>query len=88
MYLFGVIFIVTSIFILLFKKEKTNKIEENNKSDLKSANTDLSMLQTYKVLYDISKIKAVRMLALILLTVRVSIFISSLIYLIKINNLR
>jgi hypothetical protein len=87
MYLFGAIFIITSFYILLFKKEKNNKIEENNKSDLVSSNTGLSMFETYKVLYNICKIKSVRLLALILLTARVSyISLFHLVYLIRKNK--
>jgi hypothetical protein len=74
MYLFGIIFIVTSFFILFFKKEKANKIEENNKNELITATAGLSMLETYKILYNICKIKSMKMLALILLTVKVSYF--------------
>ncbi len=74
MYLFGIIFIVTSFFILFFKKEKANKIEENSKNELITATAGLSMLETYKILYNICKIKSMKMFAIILLTSEVSFF--------------
>jgi hypothetical protein len=71
MYFFGVIFIATTLFILIFKKEKNNKIEEKNKDDMKHTNAGLTMFETYKIIISIFKIKPIRTLALILLTVKV-----------------
>ena len=62
---------VTAIFILIFKKEKNNKVENKINENLISANARLNVTQTYKAIVSLFKIKSIRLLALILLTVKV-----------------
>ncbi len=74
MYFFGAIFIATTVFILIFKKEKSNKVVVGKDRDSKEdANANLNMMKTYKVLFSLFKIRSIRWLAIVLLTVKIGI---------------
>lgn len=62
MYFFGALFILTTLSIMILKKEKKNEDISDER---------LSLFQTYKTIFDLLKLKPIRLIALVLLTVKV-----------------
>jgi PAT family acetyl-CoA transporter-like MFS transporter 1 len=63
MYIFGALFIITSLVILIFIKENDPHKNENER---------LNLINTYKTIWALLKMKPIQSIALILLTVKVS----------------
>jgi PAT family acetyl-CoA transporter-like MFS transporter 1 len=63
MYIFGALFIITSLAILIFIKENDPHENENER---------LNLINTYKTIWALLKMKPIQSIALILLTVKVS----------------
>jgi hypothetical protein len=75
MYIFGAVFLATSVVIFFFKNEHSkNNLEEIEKDEHdKSAEAQkLSLFHAYKVIWNLLKLKTVRRLVLVFLTVSVS----------------
>lgn len=60
----GVLFIVITILIAIFKKEKDNRLEDDH--------VKLNIVQNYVLLWDILKLPSIRVLAVIMLTAKVN----------------
>ncbi len=79
MLVFGVIFLITTILILLFKKEnnrslcsKAVKDESKTQESMKDIkHSKISMLSTYKMIFSIIKLVPIRKLIFIFLTCKV-----------------
>lgn len=63
MYIFGALFIITALVILIFIKENDPHKNENER---------LNLINTYKTIWALLKMKPIQSIALILLTVKVS----------------
>lgn len=63
MYIFGALFIITALVILIFIKENDPHTNENER---------LNLINTYKTIWALLKMKPIQSIALILLTVKVS----------------
>lgn len=80
MYLFGIVFIVSTTLVLFFKKEKddqnTSESEKQplNKKDI-SLEENLTVSQTYKLMWKILWLGPIQKMILILMTVKVNIVI-------------
>ncbi|XP_016657601.1 acetyl-coenzyme A transporter 1-like isoform X2 [Acyrthosiphon pisum] len=62
-YVFGILFILITTLIAIFKNEKDNKLEEDH--------VKLSIVQNYSLLWDILKLPSIQILALTLLTAKI-----------------
>jgi len=67
-YVWGVLFVVITISIALFKTEKDNRLEDDH--------IKLNIFQNYSLLWDILKLPSIRILAIALLTAKVRIQIN------------
>lgn len=65
MQFFGIVFLVSTTFILLFKKEETN-------DNIETIEDKLTLTETYKLVWDIFTLSSVRKYAFLLLTCRVN----------------
>jgi hypothetical protein len=77
MYIFGCVFLLTSILIYFFKNEHSpNNFEEMAKNELEvnSKAQNLSIYHAYEIIWSLLKLKSVRRLALVFITANVSIF--------------
>ena len=63
---FGIIYIITTTLILIFKKETENKDEQEPEQD------QLSLLDSYKTVFKIFSLMPIRKLAFLLFTIRVN----------------
>lgn len=68
MQFFGALFLITTTFVLVFKREKETTSSESSIED------SLTLTQTYKLVWKIFNLKSVRQLSFILLTMKVSPF--------------
>jgi len=62
----GILFILITTLIAIFKKEKDNRLEDDH--------VKLNIVQNYSLLWDILKLPGIQILALALLTAMVKIF--------------
>lgn len=67
MFFWGIVFIISTTLVAIFKKDDSLKIVENEKE------IDLGIKQSYQLLWEIMKLRPVQIFAVILLTVKVSI---------------
>lgn len=74
MYYFGIIFLVSTTLVLIFKKEEDTHTDDN------SLESKLTVGQTYKLMWKILWLIPVKKMILILLTVKVRIFLINLIH--------
>ena len=65
MQFFGVVFLITTTFVLIFKREKDGDLHE-------SIEDNLTLIQTYKLVWQILKLKSVQVLAIFLMTFKVN----------------
>lgn len=69
MYFFGMVFIATASFVILFKKE--NKTDDNQEQSADSSE-DLSVLETYKIAWKIICLKPIHKVIFCMFTLRVN----------------
>lgn len=69
MYFFGIVFLVSTTLVLLFKKEEDTHTNEN------SLESKLTVGQTYKLMWKILWLVPVKKMILILMTVKVKNFL-------------
>lgn len=74
---FGIVFLITTTLIMIFKKETDNS---SPVSPTKSIEDTLSLKQTYKIVWRILCLPSVQLLGLILITCRVNKRATYLIY--------
>ena len=65
---FGIVFLITTTLVLIFKKENSDKRET-------TLEDSLTLSQTYKLVWEILKIPGVRKLSVLLLTCKVCNYI-------------
>uniref|UniRef100_T1GUA9 Major facilitator superfamily associated domain-containing protein n=1 Tax=Megaselia scalaris TaxID=36166 RepID=T1GUA9_MEGSC len=70
LWMWGIIFLVTTTLVALFKKETEEKASEDNSRF--TDHPDLDIHESYKVLFNIIKMKPILILSAILLTVKVT----------------
>lgn len=70
MMFFGFVFIISTTFVMLLKKE-TEPVEEESSKKEHSIEQDLTVSQTYKLMWQIIWLGPVKLFILILLTVKV-----------------
>lgn len=69
MYFFGIVFIVSTTFVLFFKKEEQiERIDSNKKVSLEES---LTVTQTYKLMWKILWLLPIKKMILILMTIKV-----------------
>lgn len=66
MFFWAIMYIISTTLVAIFKKDNSLGIVENEKE------IDMNVTQSYKLLWEILKLKSVRNFAIILLTVKVS----------------
>ncbi len=74
MYVFGGVFLISSFLIYKFKSEYSQNNLEEAKLDEEQASASaqkLSLFNAYKILYKLFKLKSVRLLTLVFLTMNV-----------------
>lgn len=64
LYTWGILFILVTTLIAIFKKEKDSSLEDDH--------VRLNVIQNYSLLWDIMKLPNIQLLAIALLTSRVS----------------
>ncbi|KAE9538631.1 hypothetical protein AGLY_005730 [Aphis glycines] len=62
-YVWGILFILITTLIAIFKKEKDNRLEDDH--------VKLNIIQTYSLLWDILKLPSIQLLAIALLTAKI-----------------
>lgn len=68
---FGVIFIVSTTFVLIFKKEEERLDDDSDKDHHQSIEEKLSVAQTYKLMWKLVWLPSIKTIILIMMTVRV-----------------
>lgn len=79
MFYFGIIFIISTTLVFLFKKEVDNSEENSPKS--KSFEDSLTVKQTYKLMWNLLWLAPIKKIILILMTVKISFAAESMSYL-------
>ena len=71
---FGVVFLVTTTFVMFFKREKSEDDGSPSSKRVKSFEETLTVVGTYKLMWRILWLIPIRKLVFILMTVKVSMY--------------
>ncbi|CAF0971281.1 unnamed protein product [Brachionus calyciflorus] len=85
MYFFGLVFLVSTTLVLIFKKEEESDSEFESKKEV-SLEENLTVTQTYKLMWKILWLVPVKKMILILMTVKIGFAAESMGYLKMIEN--
>lgn len=82
MYFFGIVFLVTTTLVMLFKHEKDNSEQPESKKsrEKKSFEENLTVTGTYKMMWRILWLEPIKKLVIILMTVKIGFAVESMSY--------